>query len=146
MRILRHERARDGWLRWPCDCCGGVRLPVLGGDRFERPDTPVSRPVVALDVLCPRCEAERRRFETAGADPAVWYETSLRDWVVRLPCPGLEHGALLPLEIGWFDADWAEVYRAASDLAHSGAELGDFIAGAPPGPAQSTIHLHLPDD
>ena len=146
MRRLRHERARDGWLRWPCDRCGGVRLPVLGGDRLGRPGSFVSGPAVALNGLCPRCEAGRRRLETAGADPAVWYETSLRDWVVRLPCPGLEHGALFPLEIGWFDADLAEVYRAASDLAHAGADLGDFIGAAEPRDSQSTIHLRFPDD
>jgi hypothetical protein len=49
----------------------------------------------------------------------VWYDTLLRDWVVRLPC-GRAGGAVLPLEIPWLDAPGAEVYRAACDLAHIG--------------------------
>jgi hypothetical protein len=50
----------------------------------------------------------------------VWYDTLLGGWLVRLPCPGVPDGVLLPLEIRWFDAPWSEVYRAASDLAHAG--------------------------
>jgi hypothetical protein len=49
----------------------------------------------------------------------VWYDASLGDWVVRVPCGALCDSALLPLEIQWFDASWAEVYRAASDIVHA---------------------------
>jgi hypothetical protein len=49
----------------------------------------------------------------------VWYDASLGDWVVRLPYGALGDSALLPLEIGWFDASWAEVYRAASDIVYA---------------------------
>jgi hypothetical protein len=49
----------------------------------------------------------------------VWYDAWLADWVVRVPCGALCGSALLPLEIRWFDASWAEVYRAASDLAYA---------------------------
>jgi len=44
----------------------------------------------------------------------------LRDWVVHLPWTGRGGGAILPLEIRWFDAPVASVYRAAGDLAFSG--------------------------
>ncbi len=56
----------------------------------------------------------------------MWYDVSLGDWVVRVPCGSLCDGALLPLEIRWFDASWAEVYRAASDIvyAHDAFEDG----------------------
>jgi hypothetical protein len=43
----------------------------------------------------------------------------LGDWVVCVPCGGVRHRALLPLEIRWFDASWAEVYRAASDIVYA---------------------------
>ena len=56
----------------------------------------------------------------------MWYDASLGDWVVRVPCGSLCDGALLPLEIRWFDASWAGVYRAASDIvsAHDALEDG----------------------
>jgi hypothetical protein len=50
----------------------------------------------------------------------VWYDTQLRDWVVRL-----NGDAILPLELRWFDLPQAVVYRAASDLAY----LGDAFDG-----------------
>ncbi len=146
MRILHRQDARRGWLRWPCESCGGVKLPVRDPDERAGLGWVLPRMPVGLDRRCPQCETRRRRLEPAGSDPAVWYDTLLRDWVVRLPCPGLCHGALLPLEIDWFDADWAAVHRAASDLAHMGAELGDFIVATKPRSAESTIHLRLPDD
>jgi len=53
----------------------------------------------------------------------VWFDTALGDWVVRLPCHGLRGGAILPLEIPWFDAPWSEVYRAAGDVAYGSDAL-----------------------
>ncbi len=49
----------------------------------------------------------------------VWYDAWLGDWVVRVRCGALCDSALLPLEIPWFDAPWAEVYRAASDIVYA---------------------------
>jgi hypothetical protein len=49
----------------------------------------------------------------------VWYDALLGDWVVRVPCGALCDSALLPLEIRWFDASWAEVYRTASDIVYA---------------------------
>jgi hypothetical protein len=49
----------------------------------------------------------------------VWYDTVLCDWVIQLPFEGLSGGALLPLGIGWFDANWAAVYRAAADVCYA---------------------------
>ncbi|MBV9003366.1 MAG: hypothetical protein JO181_01825, partial [Solirubrobacterales bacterium] len=53
----------------------------------------------------------------------MWFDTMLGDWVVRLPCHGLRGGAILPLEIPWFDAPWSEVYRAAGDVAYGSDAL-----------------------
>ncbi len=103
-------RPRDGhWWMWrPCARCGGAELPVR-------------RPASAAGLDCPECETRRRRLEPVGDDPAVWYDTWIRDWVVRLPCGDPPAGALLPIEVRWYDADWAEVHRTAADLAY-GAE------------------------
>jgi hypothetical protein len=100
-----------------CDLSDRVRERQLGG---------------IVDQRCPGCEARRRRLERAGAEPAVWYDASLSDWVVRVPCGALCQSALLPLEIRWFDASWAEVYRAASDIvyAHDVFETAPRAPGA----------------
>ncbi len=61
----------------------------------------------------------------------MWYDAWLGDWVVRVPCGSLCDGALLPLEIRWFDASWAEVHRAASDIvyAHDAFEMAAETMG-----------------
>lgn len=70
---------------------------------------------VSADHECPVCVTRRRRLEPAGAAPAVWYDTLLHDWVTRPPrAAGVD--VLVPLEIGCFDAGFAEVYRAAGDI------------------------------
>jgi hypothetical protein len=99
---------RGWWLWWPCEVCGGAALPLR-----ERPEDPG----LTRDRGCPGCETHRRRLEPAGVDPEVWYDTWLEDWVVRLPCDGLRGGALMPMELRWFDAAWGEVIRRAADLA-----------------------------
>ncbi|MGZ4183774.1 MAG: hypothetical protein ACXVUE_00120 [Solirubrobacteraceae bacterium] len=48
----------------------------------------------------------------------MWYDTLLCDWVVQLPLQGSSEGALLPLEINFFDANWADVYRTAADVCY----------------------------
>jgi hypothetical protein len=68
---------------------------------------------------CPGCETRRHRSRVSMSRPSVWYDTVLRDWVVQLPWIGPGDGAILPLEIRWFDASLASVYRAAADLAFS---------------------------
>jgi hypothetical protein len=73
--------------------------------------------------FCPGCESRRRRHEDPGEDPAVWYDALVADWVIQMRMPGCEEGTLLPLGVHWFDADWADVYRAASDIAHGGEQL-----------------------
>ena len=98
------------WLWRPCRTCGGVEVPLR-----NRTATLDGRP-------CPACETQRRRLEPPSADPAVWYDTKLEGWVVRLPCGDPPAAALMPIEIRWYDAGWAEVHRAAADLAY-GLEL-----------------------
>lgn len=102
-------RRPDGhwWLWRPCPACGGVELPVRG-------------PAAPVGPHCPECETRRRRARAAGHDPSVWYDTWTGGWVVQLPCGAPPVGVLLPLEIRWYDAGWAQVYRAAADLVYAG--------------------------
>lgn len=129
-----------GWWLWsPCAVCGGTELPL--GDRGLVADLLMSdgptddasrlagllREEDAAQCFCPGCETRRRRLERPGEDPAVWYDTLAGDWVVQVRMPGCPQAVLLPLGVHWFDADWADVYRAASDLAYDDerfAELG----------------------
>jgi hypothetical protein len=107
---VTYQALEPGWWLWlPCSRCGGVHVPLQ--DRLDGSET-------AFDRWCPGCETHQRRLEPVGSDPTVWYDTWLEDWVVRLPCGGLRAGALLPMEIRWFDAAWAEVIRVAADLAY----------------------------
>ena len=121
--------SRSWWLWWPCEQCGGALVPLL--DHASTGELPcplaaatneggvrVSVAAGSADHPCPSCETRRRRHTPAGAEPAVWYDTLLCDWVVQLPCEGLTGGALLPLEINFFDANWADVYRAAADVCY----------------------------
>lgn len=117
------------WVWWPCRVCGGARLPLrerTGGDASVRARLALTDAIG--EQPCPGCVARRRRLEPAGADPTVWYDTWLTDWVVRLPCRGLRDGTLMPLGIQWFNATWPEVYRAASDLAYADDLLHDVRA------------------
>jgi hypothetical protein len=116
--------AGDGrWWRWrSCADCGGVELPLL-----SRP-APCDVEALTLRLAmrrCPECETRRHRAGRAAGGPIVWYDTRLGDWVVQLA----GYGALLPLEIEVFDAPEATVYRAASDIVHSGDALD---GGLPP--------------
>jgi hypothetical protein len=119
-------RAADDhwWLCCPCRSCGGVSLPLRA-----RPDPrDLTGDVARLDLSvrtdgCPGCETRRNRSRVSMSRPSVWYDTVLRDWVVQLPWIGPGDGAILPLEIRWFDAPLASVYRAAGDLAFSGDQF-----------------------
>jgi hypothetical protein len=128
--VLYRALSRSWWLWWPCQTCGGALVPLLDHASAGRLPLPASsghggiRVSVApgsADHPCPSCETRRRRLAPAGAEPAVWYDTLLCDWIVQLPCEGLHGGALLPLEISWFDANWADVYRAAADVCYGDA-------------------------
>ena len=114
------------WLWWPCEACDGAELPLRGRARVGGSSS--VRPPLAdriADQPCPSCGTRRNRLAPAGAEPAVWYDTALYDWVLLLPGRGSHGGVLLPLEIRWFDAPWAEVHRAAADIAYSGDLLRD---------------------
>lgn len=93
--------------------CGGVSVPV------RTPETGGAG-AYSLDTSggnCPRCETRRRRIEPPDGSTTVWYDTLLRDWVVRLPVVHHQTDAIFPLGLWWFDVPWVEVYRAAADLA-----------------------------
>ena len=111
---------------WPCEACDGAQLPLRG-----RAGIAVSSGVGVPPACriagqpCPGCETRRNRLAGPRAEPAVWYDTALCDWVLLLPGRGSHGGVLLPLEIRWFDAPWAEVYRAAADIAYAGDVFQD---------------------
>ena len=98
LRVSYGSAGRDGgagrglWLWSPCPACGGTVVPL------RRPEFG--------HHACPGCETRRRRLGPVGPDPTVWFDTLLSDWVVQVPWPDACAGTLLPLEIGWFDADW----------------------------------------
>jgi hypothetical protein len=120
--LIYHAEEHCWWLWWPCEACGGARLPLrepASVDALDRLRLPLARGID--DESCPGCETRRKRLEPAGVEPVVWYDSLLGEWVVRVPCRGLPDGALLPLGIPWFDASWAEVYRAAGDIAFGDA-------------------------
>jgi hypothetical protein len=126
--VMYRAPSRSWWLWWPCQECGGALVPLVDHSSAISLPLPVAngsaegvRVSVApgsVDHPCPSCETHRRRHAPAGVEPAVWYDTLLCDWVVQLPCPGLTGGALLPLELNFFDANWADVYRAAADVCY----------------------------
>jgi hypothetical protein len=127
--VVYRAQSRSWWLWWRCEQCGGALVPLLDQASAGSLPVPVSvgsgqagaRASVApgsADHPCPSCETQRRRHAPAGAEPAVWYDTLLCDWVVQLPLQGLTGGALLPLEINFFDANWADIYRTAADLCY----------------------------
>ena len=68
---------------------------------------------------CPECETRHRRAADAYAGRRSGTTRGSRTGSLQLP--GCQ--ALLPLEIGGFDAPEVTVYRAASDFAHSGDAL-----------------------
>jgi hypothetical protein len=82
----------------------------------------------SLDCLA--CETRRRRAATDILDPTVWYDTSLRDWVVRLPAGGCGIGAVLPLDLPWFDVPRAFIYRAAAELVYAGERVDGLTEDA----------------
>jgi hypothetical protein len=125
------------WLWWPCDVCGGVELALRDRARLEGANcTPAPPGYEPGRQPCPGCETHCKRLEPGGAEPTVWYDTLLGDWVLRLPCHGLRDGALLPLEIPWFDAPRAEVYRAAGDIAYASDAFEGSASDEPPGVEQ----------
>ena len=105
---------REASLRWwNCTTCGGGSVPVRVGKAEEIA-------AYSLDPAggdCPRCETRRRRLEPPSGCTTVWYDTVLRDWVVRLPVVRLQMDAILPLGLWWYDVPSVDVYRAAADVA-----------------------------
>ena len=133
-KIIYQAIGHRWWLWWPCEACGGTKLPLRDPADLDRSNRARGLRLAGLgDQPCPGCETGRRRHELAGAEPAVWYDASLGDWVVRMPCGALCVAALLPLEIRWFDAPWAEVYRAASDLVYAHDAFEDSREDQGPG-------------
>lgn len=122
---LHYRAARDSWsLSVPCEQCGGADLPLI----TEIPIARLASSLAAItreveDLGCPACHAIDRRAASSD-QPEVWYDPQLTDWVVRVPdANGV--GAILPLEIPWFDAPVMLVYQSAADLVYAGDALTD---------------------
>jgi hypothetical protein len=98
---------------WRCGTCGGVSVPMQSREAAGCGAWSLE----SSGGDCPRCETRRRRVEPLSGSTTVWYDTFLRDWVVRLPVERFQSEVILPLELWWFDVPWVEVYRAAADLA-----------------------------
>jgi hypothetical protein len=111
--VIYHTVERFWLLWWPCEACDGAELPLRDRASVERL---LARAIA--DQPCPGCATRAKRLAPAGVEPTVWYDTSLSDWVVQVPCRGIREGVLLPLEIRWFDAPWVEVYLSAADIAY----------------------------
>jgi hypothetical protein len=124
-RSLLYKAAEDTWwLCYPCAACGGTELPLSARPRVSDIAQGACHFHPALDVhRCPACDTRRNRSGDASRRPNVWYDTVLQDWVVQVPWIGPGEGAILPLEIRWFDAPQATVYRAAGDVIFSGDEF-----------------------
>lgn len=90
-------------------------------DRLAYSLAAIAREVEALD--CPACHTLDRRAATTD-QPEVWYDTQLDDWVVRVP-DAKGAGAILPLEIRWFDAPMMLVHQSAADLVYAGEAFFD---------------------
>ncbi len=113
--------------------CGGVSVPV----RIRHDAVAGAYSPETSGGDCPRCQTRHRRIEPPNGRTTVWYDTLLRDWVVRLPVVRFEMDAILPLGLWWYDVPWVDVYRAAADLAfaeevfelpeiHAAEEADDF--------------------
>jgi hypothetical protein len=118
---IGYRAGQDGWsLWWPCQACGGVQLPLMYQPGIQGGIYDLAAVSARLQRRrCPACETARRRAASRVTAPAVWFDTELGDWVLALP-NGADAGVLLPLEIHGFDAPEVVVYRAASDIVHSG--------------------------
>jgi hypothetical protein len=122
---LHYRASRDEWsLSVPCQKCGGAELPLITRiaiDRLAESLATIAREVEALG--CPACHAFDRRA-ASGDQPGVWYDPQLGDWVVRVP-DAKGPGAILPLELRWFDSSMTLVYQSAADLVYAGETLSD---------------------
>jgi hypothetical protein len=125
MPTLNYLAIGDEWTLFvPCRTCGGTELPLIAQistDRLAESLTIVARELGTLG--CPACHARHRRA-ASGDQPEVWYEPDLNDWVVRVPAAH-GPGAILPLEIRWFDAPMTLVHRSAADIVYAGDALFD---------------------
>lgn len=121
-------RVGGGWsLVWSCSTCGGAVLPLAA--TFNAADLDYELAQRGKQVggqTCPGCQTLAMRSNPAGAEPAVWYDTLLHDWVVRLPCHGVVKGAVMPLDVFWCDAPLSLVIRLAADVVYAGDVLEDL--------------------
>jgi hypothetical protein len=64
---------------------------------------------------CPRCETARQRSEHREPGPALWFDTDVAEWVLRIPSES-DGSRVVGLGISWFDASESLVYRTACGL------------------------------
>jgi hypothetical protein len=114
---LSYCAAADEWsLWWPCATCGGATITLLSwlaATEIEAALASVAEHIRANP--CPGCLSRRNRVEDTHGEPLAWYDTTLREWVVRITCVE-GPGAIVPLEIRWYDAPHALVQAAAAQV------------------------------
>jgi hypothetical protein len=116
----------DWSLVWPCSTCGGAILPLVTAlEDLEDQLAECGERVRAR--TCPGCQTLAMRSKPSAAEPAVWYDTLLRDWVVRPPCRGRGEGPVIPLNLFWFDTPLSLVFASAADVVSVGGLLVDDL-------------------
>lgn len=108
-------------LRAACFDCGGFELGLtsFGRGAVEAAcDEAMSCLELVARESCPHCRTNRERGpgQREDAEPRIWFDTIMRDWLVWQPLEDFDDGVTLPLGIGRYDARRVVVYRAASAL------------------------------
>ena len=118
---LQYGAASGEWsLWWPCAACGGSTIPLLASLDADELDSISASVLEHIEAQpCPGCLSSALRAQVTVATPVAWYDTVLQGWVMRVP-HGTEAGAILPLEIRWYDVPQALVQIAAAQALHVG--------------------------
>jgi hypothetical protein len=117
-------------LRTACFDCGGFELSLTSFGRGAV-EAACDEAMSSLELVaregCPHCRTSRERQSPRGedAEPRIWFDTIMRDWLVWQPLEGFDEGATLPLGIGRFDARRAVIYRAAAGLLFDSQQFQD---------------------
>jgi hypothetical protein len=104
-----------------CFECGGfeLRLASFGRGAVESAcDEALACLALIAREGCPNCRTRRERTvaRSDDAEPCIWFDVEIADWVLWQSFDDGEGGVTLPLGIGRFDARRTMVYKAAATL------------------------------
>jgi hypothetical protein len=135
LRVARGPEAVDGdaptifydpesgrWrLHVACFECRGfeLRLTSFGRGAVESAcDEALACLALVAREGCPNCRTRREREvpREDDAEPCIWFDVEMSDWVVWQAFDDGDGGVTLPLGIGRFDARRTMVYKAAATL------------------------------